>query len=191
MMKYGSLPCAVRRLRDSAYPVRDQLSGDTWLLLGALERELLDPVPSGTAPGRLARVLTSLLALSGLTSESMVHDLGWRFMTAGRRLERAMQMLTLLRATITVSHAGAHGTALPSMRLALDAHTGLDPTEALHGFGGAVPRPVVNDHDLPRPRTGAQETRELLQRRLDPCRLVVRGNDDAEIGCLQARHSEV
>lgn len=113
----GSLAFAVRRLRDTAYPVRDQLSGDTWLLLGALERELLDPAAStqliNPAPGRLARVLTSLLALSGLTSESMVHDLGWRFMTTGRRLERALQMLTLLRATLTV----AHDTATDSLLL--------------------------------------------------------------------------
>jgi uncharacterized circularly permuted ATP-grasp superfamily protein/uncharacterized alpha-E superfamily protein len=108
----GSLAFAVRRLRDTAYPVRDQLSGDTWLLLGALERELLDPVLTGTAPGRLARVLTSLLALGGLTSESMVHDLGWRFMTAGRRLERALQMLTLLRSTVTVEHDTATDSLL-------------------------------------------------------------------------------
>jgi uncharacterized circularly permuted ATP-grasp superfamily protein/uncharacterized alpha-E superfamily protein len=109
----GSLAFAVRRLRDTAYPVRDQLSADTWLVLGALERELLDASISTPVPGQLARVLTSLLALGGLTSESMVHDLGWRFMNAGRRLERALQMLTLLRATVTV----AHDTATDSLLL--------------------------------------------------------------------------
>jgi hypothetical protein len=58
-------------------------------------------------------VLTSLLALGGLTGESMVHDQGWRFMNAGRRLERALQMATLLRATTTV----AHDTATDSLLL--------------------------------------------------------------------------
>src|SRR5262249_55106444 len=42
----GSLAFAVRCLRDAAYPVRDQLSNDTWLVIGALERELLEPAES-------------------------------------------------------------------------------------------------------------------------------------------------
>jgi uncharacterized alpha-E superfamily protein len=115
----GSLAYAVRRLRDSAYPVRDQLSTDSWLIIGALERELLSTgepdagSPAGSVPGQLARVLTSLLALGGLTGESMVHDQGWRFMNAGRRLERALQMLTLLRTTVTV----AQDTATDSLVL--------------------------------------------------------------------------
>jgi uncharacterized circularly permuted ATP-grasp superfamily protein/uncharacterized alpha-E superfamily protein len=112
----GSLAFAVRRMRDAAYPVRDQLSGDTWLVLGALERELLDPAaPAGGAAltsGTLSRVLTSLLALGGLAGESMVHDQGWRFLDAGRRLERALQLCALLRATVTVGHDTATDSLL-------------------------------------------------------------------------------
>ncbi|MGH3827206.1 MAG: circularly permuted type 2 ATP-grasp protein, partial [Pseudonocardiaceae bacterium] len=88
----GTLAFAVRCLRDAAYPVRDQLSADTWLVIGALERELLEPAAAGAAPGTLPRVLTSLLALGGLASEGMVRDHGWRFMDAGRRLERGIQV---------------------------------------------------------------------------------------------------
>jgi len=113
----GSLAFAVRRMRDAAYPVRDQLSGDTWVVLGALERELLDPADpargAALASGTLSRVLTSLLALSGLAAESMVHDQGWRFMNAGRRLERALQICALLRSTVAV----AHDTATDSLLL--------------------------------------------------------------------------
>ena len=36
--------------------------------------------------------MQSLLALSGLVGESMVRDPGWRFMDAGRRIERAIQL---------------------------------------------------------------------------------------------------
>src|SRR5262249_32030915 len=43
----GTLAFAVRYLRDAAYPVRDQLSNDTWLIIGALERELLEPAAAG------------------------------------------------------------------------------------------------------------------------------------------------
>ncbi len=111
----GTLAFAVRCLRDAAYPVRDQLSNDTWLIIGALERELLEPAPAGSvlAPGTLPRVLASLLALGGLASDSMVRDHGWRFMDAGRRLERAVGLCALLRSTVTV----AHDTATDSLLL--------------------------------------------------------------------------
>ncbi len=112
----GTLGFAVRCLRDAAYPVRDQLSADTWLIIGALERELLEPAAADSAvpaPGTLARVLTSLLALSGLAGEAMVRDHGWRFMDAGRRLERGIQVCALLRSTVAV----AHDTATDSLLL--------------------------------------------------------------------------
>ncbi|HET9254141.1 MAG TPA: circularly permuted type 2 ATP-grasp protein [Pseudonocardiaceae bacterium] len=113
----GSLAFAVRCLRDAAYPVRDQLSNDTWLIIGALERELLEPAePSGAgvtmAPGTLPRVLTSLLALGGLAADSMVRDDGWRLMDAGRRLERAVQACALLRSTVAVTHDTATDSLL-------------------------------------------------------------------------------
>jgi uncharacterized alpha-E superfamily protein len=61
----------------------------------------------------LQQVMQSLLALGGLGIESMVRDLGWRFMDAGRRIERSIQLLSLLRATVTQ----ARGTATDSLVL--------------------------------------------------------------------------
>jgi uncharacterized alpha-E superfamily protein len=61
----------------------------------------------------LQEVMRSLLALDGLGIESMVRDVGWRFLDAGRRLERAIQLLSLLRATVTA----ARGTAQDSLVL--------------------------------------------------------------------------
>ena len=43
--------------------------------------------------------MSGLLALHGLTGESMVRDVGWHFLDGGRRIERAVQLLSLLRAT--------------------------------------------------------------------------------------------
>lgn len=57
--------------------------------------------------------MRSLLALGGLGIESMVRDVGWRFMDAGRRLERGIQLLSLLRATVSA----ARGTATDSLVL--------------------------------------------------------------------------
>jgi uncharacterized alpha-E superfamily protein len=101
----GTLAYDARRLLDAAYAVRDQLSNDTWLVIGTLERDLLGSAaatyPRGVGSATLSRVLQALLALAGLQSESMVRDPGWRFMEAGRRLERAIGLVDLLRATVT------------------------------------------------------------------------------------------
>lgn len=96
----GTLAHSVQLVLDNAHAVRDQLSLDTWLVVSSLRRDLLDQPTLGRAT--LGRVLSSLLALSGLGAESMVRDPGWRFMDAGRRIERALQMAALLRATVTV-----------------------------------------------------------------------------------------
>ena len=114
----GSLAHSIRRLLNTAYAVRDQLSNDTWLVVGALDREILvlrDPETDKQAAVQpiLQRVMQSLLALAGLTGESMVRDLGWRFLDTGRRLERALQLTALLASTVT----SRRGTATDSLVL--------------------------------------------------------------------------
>ncbi len=121
----GTLAHDLDRLDAAAQVVRDQLSVDTWTVLTALEREV-DRIPEPSAPdpggagepdrdfvsrGRLGRILTSLLALQGLASESMIRDPGWRFMDAGRRIERAVHVVTLLRGMVLDDH----GTAADSL----------------------------------------------------------------------------
>jgi len=107
----GTVAHAVAGLVTAAQAVREQLSIDTWMVLGSLERALADltAVAGEGAPRRmtvpllqptLARLLEGLLALSGLAAESMIRDTGWSLLDAGRRLERAQQMVTLLRHTV-------------------------------------------------------------------------------------------
>ena len=116
----GSLAHAVRCTVEAAHSVREQLSVDTWTVLGSLERVLSD-VAEGRGPGAArtagegpaplglvyARVLEGLLALAGLAAESMVRDLAWRFLDAGRRLERALHVLALLRHGVGPVHPPA------------------------------------------------------------------------------------
>jgi uncharacterized circularly permuted ATP-grasp superfamily protein/uncharacterized alpha-E superfamily protein len=100
----GSVAHAVRRMLDAAAEVRDQLSPDTWLVVGDLDRHLtsLDPhLPVAAATGALARTMQALLALAGLAAESMVRDDGWQFLEVGRRIERGIQLCSLLSATLT------------------------------------------------------------------------------------------
>jgi uncharacterized alpha-E superfamily protein len=114
----GTLAHCVRALLDATYAVRDQLSNDTWLVVGSLDKEILalrEPTydPQAVVQAALARVMQSLLALNGLVAESMVRDIGWRFLDAGLRLERAIQLTSLLRASVT----DARSTATDSLVL--------------------------------------------------------------------------
>ena len=88
-------------------------------MLGGLERELRRITPAAprrqraqatsaqdwALPSVLNRMLEGLLALTGLTAESLVRDAGWLFMDAGRRLERAIHVVALLRATVVQERA--------------------------------------------------------------------------------------
>ena len=101
---------------DATAEVRDLLSSDTWLVVGHLDRDLDDlrlRSSSGPDPTALGRVLQALLALSGLAAENTVRDAGWRFLEAGRRIERSLLLSALLRATVTE----ATGTATDSLVL--------------------------------------------------------------------------
>jgi uncharacterized alpha-E superfamily protein len=85
--------------------VRDRISVDTWRLLTALDDtvEALDlpasPDRASTLAGLLSRVLLTLAGFAGLTMESMTRGQGWHFLDMGRRIERAITLVTLLRAT--------------------------------------------------------------------------------------------
>ena len=91
-----------------AQSLREQLSTDTWLVLGRLERSFAERDRGDSAEGDsdvalqplLAQAVESLLALSGLGAESLVRDEGWYFLEAGRRLERAQHLVTVLRHTL-------------------------------------------------------------------------------------------
>lgn len=107
----GSLAHSVERLGEAARSVRDQMSNDTWMVLGTVERVLAQQgkPPSGRRRGddtQLAtaqqRTLAGMVALSGVTAESMVHDAGWTMMDIGKRIERALTLADLLRTTLTV-----------------------------------------------------------------------------------------
>ncbi len=90
----------IQRMHRAAHSVRDRLSRDMWRVITQLDRE--SQGPSGLCEGEamlqpLDELVTSLAGLFGLEQESMVRSPGWRFLTIGRRLERAVQMVALMR----------------------------------------------------------------------------------------------
>ncbi|HEY5856044.1 MAG TPA: circularly permuted type 2 ATP-grasp protein [Aldersonia sp.] len=105
----GSLAESIDRLGYSARAVRDQLSVDTWVVLGAVERAIVayanSPARNESGMATVHSVVVSgMLAMSGLGAESMVHDTGWYVMDIGKRIERATGLTALLRATLTRVH---------------------------------------------------------------------------------------
>ncbi len=106
----GSLAQSVERLGLAARAVRDQMSNDTWMVLAAVDRAVLNqparPPESLVRADALmasahARTLSGMLALAGVAGESMVRDVGWTTMDSGKRIERALWLSALLRATMT------------------------------------------------------------------------------------------
>lgn len=105
----GSAGHALGALSTAAQGVRDQLSNDVWMVLADVDRALsaLRTTPDDQGSQLVdtsERVLSGLLALSGITSENMVRDPGWYLLDSGRGLERALQVVTLLRVTLGQEH---------------------------------------------------------------------------------------
>jgi uncharacterized alpha-E superfamily protein len=97
-----------RTLRASA-AVRDRLSPDHWRVVNHLF-EAFASAPQRT--GRLAEALerlddaiVSLVAIGGLEMECMTRDVGWRFLSIGRYIERLLYVSTV------VAEAAACGAA--------------------------------------------------------------------------------
>lgn len=98
----NNLPSHIRQVRRVAWLLRDRISTDAWRVLNQLDQQLSSPPPpeplriSG-AQAVLDQAITTLSAFSGLVMEGMTRGDGWRFLDIGRRLERAAQMVDLIR----------------------------------------------------------------------------------------------
>jgi uncharacterized circularly permuted ATP-grasp superfamily protein/uncharacterized alpha-E superfamily protein len=103
----GTMKAVLRYALRAGRFVRDRISTDTWRVLAAIDDELHDAEkelrsePLVGLQDALNRVILRLVAFSGLAAESMTRGHAWRFLDMGRRLERAMTLLTLLRGTLS------------------------------------------------------------------------------------------
>lgn len=100
--RLGSLAYNLKCMMNTAEQVRDQFSSDTHRLfntisddLYALEKSVyhLDEVEE-----LMDRLVTTLLALSGLFQESMIHDQAWYFIKVGQHIERILHTSRLTQA---------------------------------------------------------------------------------------------
>ncbi len=101
----GGLRQTVDAVRRVAGVARDRLSAETWRMLNRMELNLEQMsaqrnVVVGEVADMLDRMLIRLTAFAGTSMESMTRGQGWRFLDLGRRIERAVQGLTLLQHTL-------------------------------------------------------------------------------------------
>ncbi|OQW93094.1 MAG: hypothetical protein BWK79_12975, partial [Beggiatoa sp. IS2] len=102
----GSLSSTLQAFLNAARSVRDRVSVDMWRVVNDIDEELNalqqeDSLQINDVLSELDNLITALLAFSGLSSESMTHGQGWRFLMIGRRIERAQHTMDLLRATLS------------------------------------------------------------------------------------------
>lgn len=104
----GGLALRLQQLSRVAYTLRDRMSADHWRTINALTT---DPVfrRGATLPLALAwldRAVTQMMTISGFTLDGMTRNLGWRFLSLGRRAERLTHLATAIRSGCAASADG-------------------------------------------------------------------------------------
>ena len=98
-----SLTGSLAALLEASLSARELLSTHTGQVLANLE-DRLEALRSATAPAEIEEItsatLVNLMALAGLSAESMVRDPGYLMGDIGRRLERARLLVRILRETL-------------------------------------------------------------------------------------------
>jgi len=99
--RVGSLSYNYRCIHRAAGSVRDRISMDMWRILSSLPPE--DPFDSANTPtlsdvlDLLNQRVLILAGFGGIAMESMTRGHGWRFLDMGRKIERALHTIGLLR----------------------------------------------------------------------------------------------
>ena len=90
-----SVIAILKRVQEAARNVRDRLNRDSWRVINRLEE--FGDNPTSDPLDLLDNTLFTLSAFSGLAMEGMTRSLGWRFMDMGRRIERGLHQIGLIR----------------------------------------------------------------------------------------------
>lgn len=92
-------------IRDALSELDSSMIGD----VASAPEEALDPL------------VTALMALSGLSQESMMRGVGWRFMEIGRRLERGIQTTAIIKSLLaTQVEEASQQTLIGALLLSLE-----------------------------------------------------------------------
>jgi uncharacterized alpha-E superfamily protein len=114
--RIGALSYNLRAIYRAATSVRDRMSMDMWRMVSDLWRSPLtrvDPADPPTLSDFLDHfngLIVTFAGFAGLAAESMTRGHAWRFLDMGRKVERALHTIALLRRTLVTP--GAHEPAL-------------------------------------------------------------------------------
>ncbi len=105
----GSLTTNIQAFFQAAFSIRDLWSQDTWRGVDNIQRRWQQKVIGNEInvdqlPNHLDDLITGIVAFTGLTSESMTREAAWLMMDSGRRLERALALIALMRSTLALRH---------------------------------------------------------------------------------------
>lgn len=106
----GSLVSNFRSLSVASGKVKERLSAQSWQLLLRLQEltraaTTQRPAFDEETNHLLTDSLHLLAGFNGLVNENMTRGQNWRFLMLGKRLERGLVILNLLRATLGIRHA--------------------------------------------------------------------------------------
>lgn len=101
----GSLRASLRGLGRSTYVVRDLLPEDAWRVVDNMQQNwhpklAVSQIGRGRLHDSINKLIQQLSSFSGLTHENMSRETAWLLLNIGRRLERAINLVELLRATL-------------------------------------------------------------------------------------------
>jgi uncharacterized circularly permuted ATP-grasp superfamily protein/uncharacterized alpha-E superfamily protein len=102
--RLGSVCEVLGRLKQIAFAVRDRFSTDTWSIITQLQIEVRRPARARVADAlsQLNQLIVNLAAFSGMEMENMTRGHGWRFLDIGRRLERSINVVTLVQGALAL-----------------------------------------------------------------------------------------
>jgi uncharacterized circularly permuted ATP-grasp superfamily protein/uncharacterized alpha-E superfamily protein len=125
----GSVNANIQALVQAALSIRDFWSQDTWRSAYNIKRRWEQRVVQHDTnidqlQNHLDDLVTAVVAFASLTSESMTREAAWLILDSGRRLERALTLIALLRAMLTFRHEEAlQNQVLESVLVATDSLT--------------------------------------------------------------------
>jgi uncharacterized circularly permuted ATP-grasp superfamily protein/uncharacterized alpha-E superfamily protein len=125
----GSLTSNIQAFVKSAFSIRDLWSQDTWRSVDNIQRRWQQRVINNDInveqlQNHLDDLITGIVAFTGLTSESMTREAAWLMLDSGRKLERALALIALLRSTLALRHKDAlQNQVLEAVLVSTDSFT--------------------------------------------------------------------
>jgi uncharacterized circularly permuted ATP-grasp superfamily protein/uncharacterized alpha-E superfamily protein len=107
--RLGTVREVAGRLRNLAFVLRDRFSADTWNILSRIQviaRSQTGRTHAGETLALLNALIADLAAFSGMEMENMTRGQGWRLLDVGRRIERGINMVTLIQAALSLKDRG-------------------------------------------------------------------------------------